>query len=220
MFHYITPNMTIVSSVAPVTDSSALLAEFNGGTTSEILMFIGVGLDKDSDAVYFHYLGNDVKPQPLPMSALKNVRLVDISIYEPGDKYNTLKLNLTLESSSGKAVMVTSGLTTIWSQCALGGLMALFNDQNLDSAFDLSTWKGNTSMKPCFASLWVNRQQLKDTELYEQFRDARTDGNKVKLATIARDCVEILSHALTGGPVEEVEVKPLDSVTEELLADF
>ena len=220
MFYYITSNMTIISSVAPVTDSSALMADFNGGSASEILMFIGVGLDKDSDAVYFHYLGNDVKPQPLPMTALKNVRIVDISIYEPGDQYNTLKLNLTLESSSGKAVMVTSGLSTIWSQCALGGLMALFNEQKLDTSFDLSTWKGTTAMKPCFASLWVNRVQLKDQDLYEQFRDARADGNKVKLTTIARDCVAILSHALTGGPVEEAEVTTLDSATEELLADF
>tara|TARA_R110002012_G_C11525710_1_gene599966 strand:+ start:178 stop:816 length:639 start_codon:yes stop_codon:yes gene_type:complete len=212
--------MTNVSSVAPVIDSSAILADFNGGSTPEILMFIGVGLDKDSDAVYFHYLGNDVKPQPLPMSALKNVRIVDISIYEPGDQYNTLKLNLTLESSSGKAVVVTSGLSTIWSQCALGGLMALFNEQRLDTPFDLSTWKGTTAMKPCFASLWVNRVQLKDQELYEQFRDARTDGNKTKLATIARDCVAILSHALTGGPVEEAVVTPVNSATEELLAEF
>jgi hypothetical protein len=212
--------MTIISSVAPVVDSSSLMAEFNGGSTSEILMYIGVGLDKDSDAVYFHYLGNDVKPQPLPMSALKNVRIVDISIYEPGDQFNTLKLNLTLESSSGKAVVVTSGLSTIWSQCALGGLMALFNGGDLTCPFDLSTWKGTTAMKPCFASLWVNRTQLKDNDLYEQFRDARADGNKTKLVAIARDCVSILSHALTGGPIEEAVVTPVDSATEELLADF
>ena len=47
--------------------SAALVSEFCGGTSStmDVAMMIGVGLVKDSDAVFFQYLGEDQKPRAL-----------------------------------------------------------------------------------------------------------------------------------------------------------
>jgi hypothetical protein len=60
---------------------------------------------------------------------------------------------------------------------------------------------------------------MTDNEMYEQLAEARTDGNKVRMAQILRDAVEILSHAVTGGPVEEAVVTT-DELTVTVPADF
>ena len=52
--------MTIVS-----TAGSALLEEFSGGQTSDVDMMIGIGLVKDTEAVFFEYLGDDEEPAAL-----------------------------------------------------------------------------------------------------------------------------------------------------------
>ena len=48
-------------TIAP--PSSALVTEFCGGSSNawsmDVAMMIGVGLVKDSDAVFFQYLGDD-----------------------------------------------------------------------------------------------------------------------------------------------------------------
>ena len=49
--------MTIISTAAPTTDAaSALVAEFAGGTDSSVDMMVGIGVLKDSDAVFFNTL--------------------------------------------------------------------------------------------------------------------------------------------------------------------
>ena len=55
-------------------------------------------------------------------------------------------------------------------------------------------------------NLKVNNVGMKDNDLYEQLREARTDGNKRLVETIMRDSVSILNHALTGGPINEVVI--------------
>ena len=47
---------------------------------------------------------------------------------------------------------------------------------------------------------------MKDNELYALLSDARSDGNKQLVEQICRNAVTTLSNALTGGPIEEVEV--------------
>ena len=142
-----------------------------------------------------------------------NVTLTGVSIADDIGEYNATKLNVFLESSKGTTVLVTSGLTTIWSQCIINGLMAMFNGGDLTCPFNLDTWKGNSKMKPCFGGIRVGQAKMSDNDLYEQLRDARTDGNKQLVETIMRDSVQILSHALTGGPVEEAVVTTESTVT-------
>ena len=215
--------MTIVST-APTNNISALVTEFAGGAASDISMMIGVGLIKDTDAVFFQYLGEGVEPMALvqnsgrPLTRLGNVKLAGISVADDIGEFNSTKLNVILESSAGTQVLVTSGLTTIWSQCIINGLMAMFNGGDLTCPFNLDTWKGNSKMKPCFGGVRVGQTKMSDNDLYEQLRDARTDGNKQLVETIMRDSVQILSHALTGGPVEEAVVTTEPTVT--VAADF
>ena len=77
--------MTIVST-APANNISALVTEFAGGAASDISMMIGVGLIKDTDAVFFQYLGEGVEPMALvqnsgrPLTRLGNVKLAGISV--------------------------------------------------------------------------------------------------------------------------------------------
>ena len=224
LFLYTFLQMTIISTAAPATNNtSALVAEFAGGAASDISMMIGIGLVKDSDAVFFQYQGEGIEPMALvqhsgrPLTSLRTVKLAGISIAEDVGEFNAVKLNVILESSKGNSVMVTSGLTTIWSQCVLNGLMALFNGGDLTCPFNLDTWKGTSKMRPCFGSIKVNNVGMKDNELYQLLCDARSDGNKQLVEQICRNAVTTLSNALTGGPIEEVAVAVSENT---VLADF
>ena len=48
--------------------------------------------------------------------------------------------------------MLTSGLTTIWSQCVLNGLWAV-HSYDLSTSLQLDSWKGTNKMRPCFAAI-------------------------------------------------------------------
>ena len=216
--------MTIISNVNPTADTSALVSEFSGGAPSDIKMMIGVGSVKDSDAVFFEYMGDNQHralryASDKPLTSLQNVTLAGINIAENIGEYSATKLNIILESSAGTQVMVTSGVTTFWSMAVLGGLMALFNGGDLTCPFNLDTWRGNQGkMKPCFASVKVNGTPMKDKELYDLFTDARL-GDKSQVEVIVRNAVTTLSNALTGGPVEEAEIS-VDVPADAVLADF
>ena len=199
--------MTIVSTAALTTSTSAIVSEFSGGSSSNVAMFIGIGLVKDSDAVFFQYQNEGEQPTALlqpsgkHLSTLANVTLVDVSIYEPGDEYGTLKVNITLESSAGTQVMVTSGLTTFWSQSVVGGLLAMLKGGDVTCPFNLDTWRGNKGkIKPCFGAIKINRESMRSDELYTALCDARADGNKQRVETIMRDAVEVLNTALNVTP--------------------
>lgn len=217
--------MTIISTAAPTTDlATSIVAEFAGGSETSVDMMVGIGVLKDSDAVFFQYLGDSNEPAALmlqsgkPLTRMGNVTLTGVSVADDIGEFNATKLNVFLETSKGTTVLVTSGLTTIWSQCIINGLMALFNGGDLTCPFNLDTWKGNSKMKPCFGGIRVGDTKMSDNDLYEQLRDARTDGNKQLVESIMRDSVQILSHALTGGPVEDAVVSVEPTVT--VAADF
>lgn len=207
-------------TIAP---SSALVTEFCGGSSSSMLMdacmMVGVGLVKDSDAVFFQYLGEDTKPRALtvptsgkPVYKFVNVRLVGVDIAEDVGEFNSTKLNVYLESSAGNVVLVTSGLTTLWSQAVMCALMGLYNSYDLDTRFTLNSWKGTSKMRPCFASVKIGAQKISDDQLYEQLKELRADRASDKITATMRDSVEILRHALG---IEQAEVTVEETTDEE-----
>lgn len=206
--------MTIVSTAATTDSSAALVAEFAGGASSEVEMMIGIGLVKDSDAVFFQYIGDNGEPHAImlpsgkPLQRMQNIVLTGISVAELAGEFNATKLNLFVQSTSGTTIMLTAGLNTYWSQCVVGGLMALFNGGDLTCPFTLDTWKGDRGLRPCFAAVKVGGAKMSDNDMYQQLCDARADKDATKIMSIMRDSVEILSHALSGqGDVVDVSVR-------------
>lgn len=208
-------------------DNTAIVSDLvAGGQQSDVSMMIGVGVNKDSDAVFFMYRGDDQEPVALtiptsgkPLTRLGNVKVTGINIAEDIGTFKSTKLNLFLTTNSGTVILVTSGLTTLWSQCVLTGLMGAFETGNLEFALTLDTWKGTSKMKPCFAAIRSGDLKMSDTDLYEQLKEARADRDNKKVETILRDSVSILSHAVS--PSEEQaltveEIKVEDNNTEEL----
>ena len=200
--------MTIVSTEASAV--SSIVSEF-GGSSGSVEMMIGVGLVKDTDAVFFQYLGEERTPTALmlpsgkPLTRLQSVKLTGISIAEEIGEFKSTKLNLFLTTGQGTTVLITSGLATIWSQCVLTGLMSVFDKGGIDEPVTLDTWKGTSKMKPCFAAIRQNQVKMTDNDLYNQLKDARSAGDKTKVDAICRDCINILQTAI-GQPVEEAVV--------------
>ena len=198
------------TAITPV-DNSALLAEFSGGGTTDVAMMIGIGLVKDSEAVFFQYLGEEQTPSALmmpsgrPLTRLANVTLAGIDVADDIGEFKSTKLNLFLQSSQGRVVMLTSGLTTIWSQCVLNALMGLYQSYDLDTPFQLDSWKGTSKMRPCFAAVRIGSQKVSDQELYNMLTDARSDGDKAKVEQLLRNAVTMLREGL--GVTEPVDVK-------------
>ena len=197
------------SAITPI-DNSALLAEFAGGSSSDVAMMIGIGLVKDTDAVFFQYLGEEQTPSALmlpsgkPLTRLANVRLAGIDIAEEVGEFKSTKINIYLESSQGKVVLLTSGLTTIWSQCVVGGLMGMYHSYDLDTPFTLDSWKGNSKMRPCFAAVRMSGNKVSDQEMYDLLSDARADRNSALTEQLMRNAVTQLKNALSGEPVDVV----------------
>jgi hypothetical protein len=197
-------------------DNTAIVSDLiAGGQQSDVSMMIGVGVNKDSDAVFFMYRGDDQEPVALtiptsgkPLTRLGNVKVTGINIAEDVGSFKSTKLNLFLTTNTGTVILVTSGLTTLWSQCVLTGLMGAFNTGNLEFALTLDTWKGNSKMKPCFAAIRSGDLKMSDTDLYEQLKEARSDRDNKKVETILRDCVSILSHSIS--PSNEKDLKVLN----------
>ena len=192
--------------------ATSIVAELGGSSSNNVEMMIGVGLVKDSDAVFFQYLGDEQTPTALvmpsgkPCTRMANVRLVGISVADDIGEFNSTKLNLFLETSAGRQLLITSGLQTIWSQCVITSLMGLFNSYNLDQPFVLDTWKGNSKMRPCFAAIRQGNVKVSDQMMYDQLRDLRADGATDKLKTVMRDAVEILNNAVTGALLSKLRL--------------
>ena len=199
--------MTIVSTAdsstlaAPVDQPNALIAELVSEAASDIDMMIGVGLVKDSDAVFFQYIGDKdtqalMLPSGKPLTRLQNVKLTGVAIAEDIGEFNSTKINLYLTTNQGRTVMLTSGLTTIWTQCVLTGLIGAFESGNLEFALTLDSWKGTSKMKPCFAA--IRSGQLKQTSqtMYDALLEARGDRDYAKTEAICRDAVAVLAQAV------------------------
>ena len=206
--------MTIVS-----TAGAALLEEFSGGQNSDVDMMIGIGLVKDTDAVFFEYLGDDEEPAALmrkngrALTRMPNVVLGGIDIAEDVGEFNSTKLNLYLNTGGGRSILVTSGLTTIWSQCVVTCLMGMLKGGDVTCPFHLDTWKGTSKMRPCFAAIRVGNAKVSDNELYELLSDARSDGNKQLVETLMRNAVQQLRAPFTTDEVA-VTVAPVLTASE------
>ena len=175
--------MSNPNAIVPTT--AEILSEFTGGGQSAVSMMIGIGVVKDSDAVFFQYLGDEQAPQALtmpssgrPLTRLANIRLVGIEVADNVGEFNSTKLNLYIQSNQGRTLLLTSGLTTLWSQYALTGLMALFQTYALDQQFTLDSWKGTSKMRPCFSAIRVQGDKVVDEKLKEQLLDAKADGSR------------------------------------------
>ena len=212
--------MTIVST-APSAQSdslditSAIVDDFSD-SQSDIMMMIGIGLVKKSDAVYFKYVGakdyvaltNRVTGEPI--SRLGNIRLVGIDVAKDIGEFKSTKLNLVIESARGFKILVTSGLTTCWSQCVITSLMGLYNTEELTKPFNLDTWKGDSKMRPCFAAIRVGKQKVTDQGMYDQLAELRSDRADDKIEELMLQAVEILKvsvaedYAIDNVVVEEI----------------
>jgi hypothetical protein len=207
-----------MTNLAVRPETAALVSEFAGGSSSDVSMMIGVGLVKDSEGVFFQYLGEDQQPAALmlpsgkPLTRMANVRLAGIEIAEDIGEFKSTKLNIVLETTAGSKVMLTSGLTTIWSQCVLTSLMGLYNSYSTDEFFQLDTWKGTSKLKPCFAAIRVKGQKISDQETYDLLRDARSDRDNALVQQLCRNAVTQLQAAVGIEPavVEDVTKKETD----------
>ena len=206
-------------TIAP---ASSIVAEFAGGSSSDVDMMIGVGVVKDSDAVYFQYLGDEQAPRALtvptsgkPVFNLVNIRVVGLEVAEDIGTFKATKLNVIIESQQGSRVMLTSGLNTYWSQCVLTGLMGLYDTYSVDTPFTLNSWKGTQGLKPCFASIKIGKEKISDQAMYDQLKDLRSDGNQKRLKQVMRDAVAIISGAIGGGVVQPVEISVEETASEE-----
>lgn len=209
--------MTLVSESATTNSSSALVAEFaqSGGVSVDFM--IGIGLVKDSDAVFFQYQGDQqkqalVQSNGKPVTRIAPVKLTGVAVEDnPYEGFESSgKLNIFLQTQQGKNIMLTSGLTTMWSQCMLISLVGLQQSNSLDSLISIDTWKGNSKYGTCFAAIRNNGAKVTNDEMYNAFAKARTERNSALKQQIARDAVGLLRGAL------EVETVVVD----EPKADF
>ncbi len=207
----------MTNTIAPV-DTASIVAEFGGGAPQIADIMIGIGLQKDSEAVFFQYQGDDVVMPLLqqngrPVTRIGNVYLTGLSIID--DVYADTgfagsKLNVNLETQNGRTVLITSGLTTIWSQCLMTALQGLADSDCLTHLIAIDTWKGNSKMKPCFAAVRDGANKVTSNVMYQALADARADRDKVKTEALLRDAVECINAAVTGGDIQPVEVADLD----------
>lgn len=202
--------MTIIST-ASNTNVTDVLAELLTQEQPKVDMMIGIGVDKTSDHVYFQYVGDQQTPTALsyasgkPLTRIPNVVLTGVSVSDPIGDFNMVKLNAFFSTGSS-TLMLTSGLTTIWSQCLITGLMGVLNDGDLDAPLSVDTWKGNSKLRPCFSAVRQGAEKLSDDDTYELLSTARTDRNKEQTETIMRNCIAMLNEQVTGEPVTQTEV--------------
>tara|TARA_B100001094_G_scaffold324202_1_gene376392 strand:+ start:473 stop:1147 length:675 start_codon:yes stop_codon:yes gene_type:complete len=200
-------------TIAPLTDNTAaIVAEFGGQQQSTVDHMIGVGVVKDSEAVYFKYEGDDqttalVQASGKPVTRIGNVVLTGITIDDDVYKeagFDGSKLNVFLQTQQGTTVLLTSGLTTIWSQCLITSLMGLYAANRMGALIAIDTWKGTSKMRPCFAAVRDGATKVTNSEIYEALKDARSDRAKDMVDAIMRDSIELLAASLN---VVETEVE-------------
>lgn len=195
-------------------DTAAIVAEFGGSSQQSVDIMIGVGVVKDSEAVFFQYVGDDqtsalVQPSGKPVTRIGNVQLTGLSIAdnvyaEAG--FSGDKLNVFVTTQQGRTVMLTSGLTTIWSQCLITSLQGLAEEGGLDHMIVIDTWKGNSKMKPCFAAVRDGQRKVSSNELYQALADARSDRDREKTEKLMRDAVEVINAGLVNESMEDAVV--------------
>ena len=196
-------------------DTASIIADISsGGAAPTVDVMIGIGLQKDSEAVFFQYQGDDnvqalMYDSGKPVTRIGNVYLTGLSIAD--DVYaeagfSGSKLNVFVETQQGRSIMITSGLTTIWSQCLLTSLQGLSDADALGHLIAIDTWKGNSKMKPCFAAVRDGSVKVSSDVMYQALADARADRDRAKTEALLRDTVEVINAQLNGVPVAVAEV--------------
>lgn len=195
-------------------ESSAIVAELvSGGEAPEINMMIGVGVVKESEAVLFHYVGNEEPPQALmhprtgnPLTRLSNVKLVGLDIAKNIGTENATKLNVILELGNGNTLLVTSGIQTWWSQCVMAGLFGLFQNGLITESFNLDTYRGKMGRKPIFASIRC-ADVYSDKDLYAMLLADRKSKAWESYEQTMSTIVAELNKAFNAASVPQDEVK-------------
>ena len=196
-------------------DTASIIADIStGGAAPTVDVMIGIGLQKDSEAVFFQYQGDDnvqalMYDSGKPVTRIGNVYLTGLSIAD--DVYaeagfSGSKLNVFVETQQGRSIMITSGLTTIWSQCLLTSLQGLSDSDALGHLIAIDTWKGNSKMKPCFAAVRDGSVKVSSDVMYQALADARADRDRAKTEALLRDTVEVINAQLNGVPAVVAEV--------------
>lgn len=200
-------------------NTAAIVAEFGGSSQQTVDIMIGVGLVKDSEAVFFQYEGDEkvtalMQASGRPVTRIGNVRLTGLSIADDvyaDAGFSGSKLNIFVMTQAGRSVMLTSGLTTIWSQCLMTSLMGLITDNALDHLICIDTWKGNSKMKPCFAAVRDGNRKVSSNEMYQALMEARSDRDREKTETIMRDAIEVINAGLLNESMQEVDAVVLEA---------
>ena len=196
-------------------DTASIIADIStGGAAPTVDVMIGIGLQKDSEAVFFQYQGDDnvqalMYDSGKPVTRIGNVYLTGLSIAD--DVYaeagfSGSKLNVFVETQQGRSIMITSGLTTIWSQCLLTSLQGLSDSDALGHLIAIDTWKGNSKMKPCFAAVRDGSVKVSSDVMYQALADARADRDRAKTEALLRDTVEVINSQINGVPAVVAEV--------------
>ena len=73
--------------------------------------------------------------------------------------------------------------------------MGLYNEYGLADSFNLTSWKGTSAYKPCFAQV-QKAEKVVDQQLTDQLKELRADRAQDKVLAVMRDSVDILRHAL------------------------
>ena len=200
-----------MSDLVTTNNTESILAEFTGGATSDVSMMIGIGNVKDSEAVYFQYVGEGqtqalMLPSGKPLTRLANVRLVGLKVVDGIGDFNATKINVFLESSQGRVIMLTAGIETIWSQSLINGLFAMYSAYQSNQQFNLDTWRGTSKMRPCFAGIRVEGQKVADQQLKERLLDLKADGDDDGVHTLMLETIAIIGQAI-GQDLEPLDVK-------------
>ena len=190
--------------------TAAILGEICGGAQPEVQMMIGIGLVKDSEAVFFQYLGDDRAPQALmmpsgkPVTRISSVTLTGIDVAEGIGEFNSTKLNVFFTTGEGRTLMLTSGLTTLWSQCVLTGLVEVLNSGDMSQPMSLDSWKGTSKMKPCFAAVRQGGEKMSNTDLYNDLANARATKSTGKQMDLLKDAVDVIKGYFGEVPADVV----------------
>jgi len=189
-------------------------------------MMIGIGVVKESEAVLFHYIGNDEKPVALmtkagkPLQRIGSVKLIDVDIVTGIGTENATKLNITVESNKGTKILVTSGIQTWWSTCVISGLYGMFQNGMLSELFNIDSYRGTMGRKPIFASI-RSGQIYSDKDLYAILKSDRTEKAWESYELSMSSIVTTLKDALNTTTEPDTSVEAVDVQVEESVgADF
>lgn len=201
-----------------IANPTSILTEFTGGSVAPVDydLLIGVGVMKESDAVFFRY--EDSKPIALvnqangkPLQTFKDVVCYGIEVVHHIGTFKASKLNLKLRSPGGSKLCFTSGVETMWSQAVVTALMGIMGSTMYDFNTPFTFWskRGDQGMRPSFANIYLDGERVSDNHMYEQLRDLRSDRDKEGIIKSVTDAVEILSAEISGVPTEVIVLDDL-----------